>query len=61
MRGDGGEQSLLGWSYVADVKGLSESGAELRARRRIEWMPTPREPLPELPLATLIGSLPISR
>jgi transglutaminase-like putative cysteine protease len=55
MRGDGGDDSPLGWSYVANVKALSADGASLRARRRIEWTPAGRETLPPLPLATLIG------
>jgi transglutaminase-like putative cysteine protease len=55
MRGDGGDESLLGWSYVANVKALSEGGASIKARRRIEWSPAPAEALPPLPLATLLG------
>jgi transglutaminase-like putative cysteine protease len=55
MHGDGGESSMLGWSYVANVKALASDGAALKARRRIEWTPAPKEALPPLPLATLIG------
>jgi hypothetical protein len=55
MRGDGGEDTDLGWSYVANVTGKSDDGAMLFARRRIEWSPAPAEPLPPLPLATLFG------
>jgi transglutaminase-like putative cysteine protease len=55
MRGDGGDDNMLGWSYVANVRVGGDDGASVLARRRIQWSQPPREPLPALSLATLLG------